>query len=326
MEQLVDRIFSIQTEEEFEACVWEVFHYQLENCAVYREYVFLLNKENCSKISEIPFLPIEFFKTKEILSKQISTPEIIFKSSGTGNQTRSKHFVAETTIYERSFLPTFEKFAGDLENCVLFALLPSYVSQGESSLVYMVQKLIEKTKHSSSGFYLEDFELLEKSISELRKTGKRIILFGVSYALLDFSAYSPNLSDVLIIETGGMKGRRVEMSKFELHETLKKAFQTNYISSEYGMCELLSQAYAKENGSFEFPNWMRAYLREVNDPLSFLTKDKTGAINIIDLANIYSCSFIATQDLGRIKNKEIELMGRIDNSDLRGCNLLLEEK
>ncbi len=231
--------------------------------------------------------------------------------------------MAEPSIYERSFVPTFQRFVGDLSHSIIFALLPNYVDQGESSLVYMVDYLIRATNDSLSGFYLDDVEVLMRSIVSARKSGKQIILFGVSYALLDLAEFSPDLNDIIIIETGGMKGRRKEISKEELHSTLKKAFNCTTISSEYGMCELLSQAYSDANGLFEMPPWMRISFRDVNDPFSPVN-NKTGGVNVIDLANIYSCSFIETQDLGKIENHKLRLMGRFDHSDIRGCNLLVE--
>ncbi len=321
---LVDRIFAIQTEADFEACALDVFRYQYEHVTVYRKFVDLLGRPHPKGISQIPYLPIQFYKSEDIVTDERPVQHL-FKSSGTGNSIRSRHLVADLSIYERSFLPTFETFSGPLKNSVVLALLPSYVEQGESSLVYMVDKLIQQTEHPLSGYYLSDPQQLLNAITKAKQENRKIILFGVSYALLDLAELKPDLNGVSIIETGGMKGRRKEMSKSELHSTLCEAFNVSFISSEYGMCELLSQAYSNSNGLFSFPNWMRATLREVTDPLQPLQAEgKTGGINIIDLANIYSCSFIETQDLGRIENRQLRLMGRVDHSEIRGCNLLLE--
>lgn len=324
MKELIDRIFSIETEDQFNTCALEVFEFQYQHVPVYTEFVHTLNRKRPTHYSEIPFLPISFFKTHRIIAEGM-TEQVHFKSSGTGSSGRSSHFVADTSIYERSFLPTFEQFVDKLENCIVLALLPSYVEQGESSLVYMVDKLIQHTNHPLSGYYLDESEVLLNAISEARKTGRKIILFGVSYALLDLADLKPDLNDVLIIETGGMKGRRKEMSKDELHAVLSNAFSVKYICSEYGMCELLSQAYSQSSGLFEFPKWMKARLREVNDPFMFQQgENKTGVVSIIDLANIFSCAFIETQDLGKIEDGMLRLMGRLDHSEIRGCNLLVE--
>lgn len=324
MKELIDRIFSIETEEQFNSCALEVFEYQYKNVDIYNRFVDTLNRKKPAHYTEIPFLPISFFKSHRIIANGMQE-EVHFKSSGTGSSVRSSHFVADTSIYERSFLPTFQQFVDNLENCIILALLPSYVEQGESSLVYMVDKLIQHTKHSISGYYLGNSEVLLNAVTEARKTGRRIVLFGVSYALLDLAELKPDLNDVLIIETGGMKGRRKEMSKEELHSVLCKAFSVNYICSEYGMCELLSQAYSQSSGLFQFPKWMKAQIREVNDPFMFHREEnKTGIVSIIDLANVYSCSFIESQDLGKMENGQLRLMGRLDHSEIRGCNLLIE--
>ena len=323
MKELVQRIFSIQNEAEFNQCALEVFEYQYQNTVVYREYVDTLKRPKPIHFTEIPFLPISFFKTRKIIAEN-KAHQALFKSSGTGGE-RSQHYVADTSIYEQSFLPTFESFAGKLDELVVFALLPSYLEQGESSLVYMVDKLIKESKHELSGYYLESLESLVDAIHQARTTGRKIVLFGVSYALLDLAELKPNLHDITIVETGGMKGRRKEMSKTELHATLNNAFGTKHISSEYGMCELLSQAYSDKDELFAFPNWMKFRLREVNDPLEYsVSENKTGVVSIIDLANLYSCSFIETQDLGRNYGGKLRLMGRLDYSEIRGCNLLVE--
>jgi hypothetical protein len=273
---------------------------------------------------EIPHLPIAFFKTHRVIADN-QREQQVFKSSGTTGMVRSNHFVADVSVYERSFVPTYEQFLGKLEDQVIFALLPNYVTQGESSLVYMVDKLIAGTKNPLSGYYLESPESLLEAISEGRKTGKKLVLFGVSYALLDLAELKPDLHDVTVIETGGMKGKRKEMTKEEMHRELISGFGCEYIASEYGMCELLSQAYSDKDGVFELPAWMKISLREVNDPFELVKPEKTGGVNVMDLANIYSCAIIETQDLGRMENGKLRLMGRFDHSDVRGCNLLVAE-
>ncbi len=322
MQGLVDRIFSIQTEQDFNRCALEVFRFQKEQVSVYKTFLELINRPEPTHYSEIPHLPIAFFKTHQIIADNKSVQQV-FKSSGTTGMVRSEHYVSDLSVYERSFIPTYEQFLGKLEDQIVFALLPNYVSQGESSLVYMVDKLIDETKNSLSGYYLENPESLLSAISEGRKTGKRLVLFGVSYALLDLAELKPDFHDVTVIETGGMKGRRQEMTKETLHQELITGFGCEYIASEYGMCELLSQAYSDKNGLFELPAWMKISLREVNDPFELVKQDKTGGVNVMDLANIYSCAFIETQDLGRMESGKLRLMGRFDHSDIRGCNLLV---
>lgn len=323
MEALINRIFDIETEEDFNACALDVFMFQYENVAVYREFVDTLGRTTPTHYSEIPFLPIQFFKSHRIIANGLE-PKVVFKSSGTGSSIRSSHFVAKKEIYERSFVPTFEKYVDKLDNCIVLALLPSYVEQGESSLVYMVDKLIQLTNHQLSGYYLNNPEELIGAIRQAKETGRKVILFGVSYALLDLAELKPDLQHVLVIETGGMKGRRKEMSKEELHAELISAFNVEFICSEYGMCELLSQSYSQSSGLFDFPLWMKPLIREINDPFSLKeTANQTGVVSIIDLANIYSCSFIETQDLGRLENGQLKLMGRVDHSEVRGCNLLV---
>ncbi|MCP9198742.1 acyl transferase [Gramella sp. GC03-9] len=322
---LTERIFQISSEQEFNSVCMEVFKFQFENNPVYGQFCRLLGKnpENVRSIKKIPFLPIEFFKTKRILSED-KDPEIIFTSSGTtGNQT-SEHLVTDLNIYEKSFLAGFEKFYGPASDYIFLALLPSYLERQGSSLIYMVDKLIRKSGDPNSGFYLDDLDSLTQKLKELDSQGKKVILIGVSFALLDLvEKTSFNLKNTIVMETGGMKGRRKEMIRQELHENLKKGFGVESIHSEYGMTELLSQAYSTGNGIFECPSWMKILIRDPEDALSLQAKGKTGGINVIDLANINSCSFIATQDLGRISGTQIEILGRFDNSDIRGCNLLV---
>lgn len=322
MQGLINRIFSIRTEADFNQCALEVFHFQKEHVPVYKTYLELIHRPEPKHYSEIPHLPIAFFKTHRILAEGKEVQQV-FKSSGTTGMVRSTHFVADLSLYERSFVPTYEQFLGKLEDQIIYALLPNYVSQGESSLVYMVDKLIANTGHELSGYYLENPESLLRAIAEGRTTGKKLVLFGVSYALLDLAELKPDLHDVTVIETGGMKGKRKEMTKEEMHSELIAGFGCEYIASEYGMCELLSQAYSDKNGLFELPPWMSISLREVNDPFERLTKEKTGGVNVTDLANLYSCAFIETQDLGRMEAGKLRLMGRFDHSDIRGCNLLV---
>jgi hypothetical protein len=325
--ELVSKIFNVR-EDNFESLALEIFKYQYTFNEVYRTYVNALNTTDPKTVNEIPFLPIQFFKSHRIVSSDLPA-ELIFKSSGTTSTTRATHHVLDHTIYEKSFLTNYENAIGNPENQIIIGLLPSYLEQGESSLIYMVDKLIQRSSNSYSGFYLDDYPLLITKIDEAKNTGKKIVLFGVSYALLDFAEYQPNLNEVIIIETGGMKGKRKEMSKFELHETLKKSFNTNHIASEYGMTELLSQGYSLKNEIFHYPNWMKIMIRQVSDPFFYVKTGKTGGINVIDLANIDSCSFIETQDLGKeIDSMEVgngfHLMGRFDHSDVRGCNLLVQ--
>lgn len=320
--KLIDQIFSIQSEEEFERIALEVYHYQAEHCLVYKEYINYLKWSTPKKVSEIPFLPIEFFKTHRIISDEKDT-DILFKSSGTGGE-RSSHFVAEQEVYQRSFRYHFEKLIGPINNTVVLALLPNYLEQGESSLVYMVDDFIKNTNDELSGFILNDFNELNSRYQSAIHQGKNVILFGVSYALLDLAETEFTFPKATIIETGGMKGRRKEITKAELHQNLRENLNCSTIYSEYGMTELLSQAYSTENEVFNTSAIMKVLIRETNDPFSYTKEDKTGGVNVIDLANIYSCSFIATQDLGKQVEGGFKIMGRFDQSDIRGCNLLIQ--
>lgn len=319
---LEERIFSVQADN-FEALALEVFDFQYTRNGVYRRFVDSLKRNQPTCLEEIPFLPIDFFKTQRIVSSD-EEASLLFKSSGTTQQVRSQHFVVKPELYERSFLKTYEQFTGALVNQVILALLPNYLEQGNSSLVYMLEHLIQVTKSSLSGFYKDDLNELIKHYQNGLSQGKKVVIFGVSYALLDLAELKPNLSQAIIIETGGMKGRRKELTKTELHTILKEAFQTDFISSEYGMTELLSQAYSDKDEYFALPPWMQVLIRDTNDPFCYLASAKTGGINVIDLANLYSCSFIATQDLGQLSKQGLKLMGRFDNADIRGCNLLVE--
>ncbi len=322
---LKEKIFQISTEDEFEALTKEVFEFQYKNNPVYRQFCDLLHKtpQKVNSITDIPFLPIEFFKSKRLLTSE-KPPQKTFTSSGTTGSLTSKHFVTDLRLYESSFLKAFEEFYGKPSEYIFLALLPSYLERTGSSLIYMVESLIKRSENSESGFYLNDLDALSSKLENLDNEGKKVFLIGVSFALLDLTEKrSFNLRNTIVMETGGMKGRRKEMIREELHQTLRKGFGVEQIHSEYGMTELLSQAYSKGNGVFVCPPWMKILIRDPEDAFSFQSDGKTGGINVIDLANINSCSFLATQDLGRKKNSEIEILGRFDNSDVRGCNLLL---
>jgi phenylacetate-coenzyme A ligase PaaK-like adenylate-forming protein len=309
----------------FEEKALKVFHLQSNNCEPYKRYLNLLKIDinSITSIQDIPFLPIEFFKSHSIISND-NPIEKTFTSSGTTGQDVSQHHITDLSVYTESFIQGFEHFYGIAEDYRILALLPSYLEREGSSLVYMCNRLIENSQHQESGFYLHNLEDLAKILSQ--KSEKKTLLIGVSYALLDLAEQFPKqLENVIVMETGGMKGRRKEMIKSELHNVLKKAFQLNTIHSEYGMTELLSQAYSKSNGIFETPPWMKVIIRDTQDPFTILNHQQTGGINIIDLANINSCSFIATQDLGKtIDEYSFELKGRFELSDIRGCNLLIQ--
>ena len=269
-------------------------------------------------------MPISFFKTHKVTSTQ-KEPETIFTSSGTTQSTTSKHFVPDIELYEKSFLKAFELFYGMPKDFCILALLPSYLEREGSSLIYMVNSLIEKSGHPHSGFYLHNLEELHQKLKILESKGAKTLLIGVSFALLDLVEQFPsNLTNTTVMETGGMKGRRKELIREELHQILEKGLGVEHIHSEYGMTELLSQGYSKGNGIFETPPWMKIVTRDTEDPLSIQPNGKTGGVNVIDLANLYSCSFIATQDLGKTHpNGTFEVLGRFDDSDIRGCNLMV---
>lgn len=322
--KLEEEIFSIASENDFKRVAMEVFRIQSMECHVYRDFLQTLNHKSPATIQEIPFLPISFFKTHDVKYSRFKEPEIIFLSSGTGNQTRSRHLVARTELYFISFTKTFNHFIGNPEDQVILALLPNYLEQGNSSLVFMVDNLMKETKNPLSSYLLNDLNAVEKTYKEALNSNKKVVIIGVSYALLDLAEKNIDLSEALIIETGGMKGKRQELTKEELHEALKAGLNVPFISSEYGMTELLSQAYSDKDGLFKTSPWLRILIRDVNDPLSLVSEGKTGGINVIDLANLYSCSFIATQDLGKIEDDSFRIMGRFDNSEIRGCNLMLE--
>lgn len=319
-------IFDIKSSLEFENKAIEVFKYQFENNLVYRSFCDLLYKHPCDikKIKDIPFLPIDFFKSHEIKISSKKTSKI-FTSSGTSGSNLSRHFVTDLNLYEKSFLNCFQIFYGDIKEYTILGLLPSYLERNNSSLIYMVNKMIKQSKFPESRFYLDEIDELKETILKLEKSKRKTILIGVSYALLDLIEYHKfNLKYTLVMETGGMKGMRKELIKSDLHKLLRNGFGVNNIHSEYGMTELLSQAYSKKNGLFSTPPWMNILIRDTEDAQSILPLNRTGGINIIDLANINSCSFIATMDLGKLhKNGQFEIMGRFDQSDIRGCNLMV---
>lgn len=323
---LPNSIFSINNKAQFEDLALEIFKFQFENNPVYRSFCDLLYKHpsDISRIEAIPFLPIQFFKNREVM---INNQEIqqTFTSSGTTGSQTSKHYVSDLSLYQSSFRKAFSHFYGNIKDFTILALLPSYLERQGSSLIYMVNDMIDETERTESGFYLNNLEELRNRLIQLDSSGKKVLLIGVSFALLDLvEMFSFQLKNTIIMETGGMKGRRKELVRVELHEILKKGFGVSEIHSEYGMTELLSQAYSEGNGIFECPPWMRILTRETEDALSIKNNNSTGAINVIDLANLNSCAFIATQDLGKVySDGSFEIIGRFDNSDIRGCNLMV---
>ncbi|PWS26671.1 acyl transferase [Pedobacter yonginense] len=322
-----EAIFSIDNDEQFKRLALEIFKFQAAHCAVYKEYIHHLhiNIEAVSEIEQIPFLPIGFFKSHTILSST-KPVEVVFSSSGTTGMIQSQHQVIDAKLYEQSYLQAFKAFYGNIEDYCFLALLPSYQQRAGSSLIYMVNDLIEKSKHPKSGYFLYNHDDLLQTLKELKSKNQKTVLIGVTYALLDFiEQFDVDFENLIVMETGGMKGKRKEMVRAELHEQLTKGFGIKFIHSEYGMTELLSQAYSLGEGVFNCPKWMKVLIRDVNDPLTLIPNGKTGGINVIDLANVNSCSFIATQDLGRINpNGSFEVLGRFDNADIRGCNLLVQ--
>jgi phenylacetate-coenzyme A ligase PaaK-like adenylate-forming protein len=322
------QIFEIKSEFDFIEATISIFQYQYKNNLIYKTYVDSLGikPESIININDIPFLPIDFFKSKNIICGEIKPETICFSSSGTTGQITSKHYVNSISIYQESFSKGFQLFYGDIKDYCVLALLPSYLEREGSSLVFMANQLIKDSNHLMSGFYLNNLDELVNTISELKKLNQKTILLGVSYALLDLADKNIQLNEnFIVMETGGMKGKREELTKEELHNTLKEKFKINNIHSEYGMTELLSQSYSIANGKFKTVPWKRILVRDVNDPFSYVTIGKTGGINVIDLANIYSCSFIETKDLGKLyTDNSFEIVGRFDVSDLRGCNLLIQ--
>jgi len=340
-------IFNIKTEEEFQQKCLETFHYQYKNIEVYRKFVDFLNIDPNAilQIGKIPFLPIEMFKNHTLLD-QNKTADLYFQSSGTTQMNLSKHWIANENLYQESIEKSFEQFIGKPEDYIFLGLLPSYLEKQNSSLIYMVDFLMKKSDKPENGYFLYNHAELFQLLQKLSKENKKVILFGVAFALLDFLDFAEtnhhiieSSDQLIIIETGGMKGRKEEMTKDELLKIFHQGFGTDKIYSEYSMTELLSQAYSLGQNIYESPNWMRILIRNTEDPFSYLEAGRNGAINIIDLANLHSCGFIATQDLGRIMpdselqhgaqndneilSKPFQVLGRIDHSDIRGCSLLV---
>ncbi len=328
MQPMIDAntIFGIESKSEFEHLALQIFHFQYNNNPVYHDFCNYLGKtpNRQERIEEIPFMPIEFFKTRKIISSR-KNPQIIFTSSGTTDTRTSRHYVIDASLYTKSYLAAFNYFYGDIANYCILALLPSYLEREGSSLIYMAKDLIERSHHPDSGFYLNDLNGLQRKLQHLDAQGTQTLLLGVSFALMDLvEKHTFSLRNTIVMETGGMKGRRKEVIREALHTILKKGFGVNQVHSEYGMTELLSQAYSQGNGLFKTPPWMKVFIRDPEDPLSPQKDGRTGGINIMDLANIHSCSFIATQDLGkRYGDGSFEVLGRFDHSDIRGCNLMV---
>ena len=326
-------IFTISSQKQFEKIALKVFRFQYENNLVYQEFCDFLNTDvqKVKSLEQIPFLPIQFFKSHNVVSSTDAIQDV-FTSSGTSGMITSKHLVTDTSLYEQSYRTAFSQFYGNIEDYVVLALLPSYLERSGSSLIYMVKDLIERSNNEHSGFYLNNYDELIAKLVALDNAGENVILIGVTYALLNLVEKQKfQLKNTIIMETGGMKGKRKELIREELHEILCDGFGVSSIHSEYGMTELLSQAYSLGNGIFECPSWMQILIRDTEDALKYLENGKTGGINVIDLANINSCSFIATQDLGKKYSHQpagrqagsFEVLGRFDNSDIRGCNLMV---
>jgi len=321
-----NKIFSISSVDEFNDTALEIFNFQYLNCKLYKSFVDYLGIKlhDVDHFKKIPFLPIEFFKNNRVYSS-LKPYEKIFASSGTTSSELSNHYIADLSVYYKSFRTCFELFYGNIRDYCVLALLPSYLERQDSSLIFMVKDLINRSNYKDSGFYLDNYEKLAKKLNELKSKNRKVLLIGVSFALLDLAEkYSFDMPDIIVMETGGMKGRRKEITRNEVHGILCKCFNVNSIHSEYGMTELLSQAYSKGEGIFITPPWMKILIRDVNDPLTLLENNRTGGINVIDLANYNSCSFIATQDLGKLHCQgSFEVLGRFDASDIRGCNLMI---
>lgn len=321
------RLFSVSDLQTFEALSLEIFNYQVRHNEVYGRFVANLgiDIQSIKELKNIPYLPIEFFKSQKIICGN-SPAEAIFSSSGTSGMVRSQHLVKDLSIYRESYRKAFQLFYGDIKDYVILALLPSYQEREGSSLIYMVDDLIGLSNQEKSGYFLYDHQSLKKTLEDLKKSKTPTILIGVSYALLDFvESHRIEFPELIVMETGGMKGKRKELLRAELHDILCVGFGVPSIHSEYGMTELLSQAYSKGNGIFYCPPWMKVTVRDTNDPLSLLGHNQTGGINITDFANIHSCSFLASQDLGKTyQDGSFEILGRFDNSDIRGCNLLVQ--
>lgn len=313
------------TPQAFESYALALFRYQYEHCTVYRDFTDAIGRVPAAVKSshDIPFLPISFFKTHAVVSGSF-TPEVIFESSGTTTTQNSKHLVKDAGLYRQCFLQGFEQFYGAPQDYVFLCLLPSYLERGNSSLVYMADELIRRSGRFESGFYLNEWEQLASLLRTLREKGERVVLLGVTFALLDFAErYPMDLSGVIVMETGGMKGRREEWTRDQVHAFLKEQWQLDRIHSEYGMTELLSQAYSKGNGVYEAIPTMQVYVRDESDPFDISSRG-AGCLNVIDLGNVHSCAFIATDDIAKIAaDGSFEVMGRLDHSALRGCSLMV---
>ncbi len=327
-QELAGKVFNIHNEKDFHHIALEVFHFQRAQNQLYRSYCEALGikPEQVRELSQIPFLPISFFKSHKVVTTDFN-PELDFTSSGTTGETTSHHYIKEAAIYQESFFTAFARYFGDVSDYCILGLLPSYLERKDSSLVYMVEHLVKRSRHADSGFYLYDYDKLQATLKRLEANGQKTILFGVTFALLDFALQFPiSLKHTKVLETGGMKGRKKEMTRDELYGILKKQLGTEVMYSEYGMTEMLSQAYGAD-GLFSSPPWMKVLLRDETDPLSVFgidEKPRAGAINVIDLANLYSCSFIATADLGRMhEDGKFEVLGRLDHADIRGCSQLV---
>lgn len=321
-------IFTL-SDPEFEAFALQLFQYQAAENYIYKQFLSLLNIDPYAikNLAEIPFLPIEFYKNHRITTGNFS-PQAVFSSSGTSGNNTSYHYVANLALYEQCFKQCFELFYGPITDYVILALLPAYLERQGSSLIYMVERLVAWSGRPESGFYLYNHHDLAQTLQKMAQSGQKTLLLGVTFALLDFAEHfqMPLPDNIILMETGGMKGRREELLRIEVHEKLGHAFSLKNIHSEYGMTELLSQAYSQGNGIFACPPWMRILVRDPNDAQQHLPEGRAGVVNVIDLANIYSCAFIATSDIGRCLPKgEFEILGRIDASDLRGCNLLVAD-
>lgn len=323
----IPELFQISSDAAFEAKALEVFSWQYEEVAVYRQFCDLLGRtpQTVNRLEAIPFLPIAFFKSHKVLAGKTEEVAQVFTSSGTTGAQTSRHYVSDLSVYEQSFLKGFAHFYGNIEDYVVLALLPSYLERSGSSLIYMAERLIRDSRHEESGFYLHELGELADTLNACESRGQKVLLIGVSFALLDLcEQYQLNLKHTIVMETGGMKGRRKELIREELHRQLCAGLGVKTVHSEYGMTELLSQAYSSGEGIFRCPPWMKVLVRETEDPLSLLPPGKTGGINVIDLANINSCAFIATQDLGKCyADGSFEVLGRFDHSDIRGCNLMV---
>ena len=320
------QIFDIENEDEFADRCLRIFRHQASRNKVYADFIDLLgiSPENIDELRKIPFLPIQFFKSHQVVVSPMEA-EAVFTSSGTTGSVTSRHVVGNLNLYRESVTKAFNLFYGPIENYTILALLPSYLERKGSSLVYMADELIRRSDSPDSGFYLNNLQDLSEKLQDLDKKGEQILLLGVSFALLDLIGIKRfKLKNTIVMETGGMKGKRKEMVREELHRILKHGFGVDRIHSEYGMTELLSQAYSDGEGVFTCPPWMKISIRDPEDPFSYLKKGRTGGVNVIDLANFNSCSFIATQDLGRIRTDgSFEIVGRFDHSDIRGCNLMI---